>query len=200
MRFISWRKIAPFSCLVVRSTVRLCHPEAGEARRGGPHSCKWTVLNNNNPWIAEERSLRVSARRDDKTERACRSMSPDRSLTRSCANDTPFRHDEPRGEQQVDYGPWLVALGAALVGNGERVRVPLNELFDAPVIVFWEHVLIILMFLPLLDFAPWRNTEGVGSSLGISSFSRDLPGSAVGAVFLPLALKNGNPTVVNVIL
>ena len=27
------------------------------------------VLNNNNPWIAEERSLRVCARRDDKTAR-----------------------------------------------------------------------------------------------------------------------------------
>ena len=50
----------------------------------------------------------------------------------------------------ANYGPWLVGLGAALWGTESAWRIPLNELFDAEVIVFWEHVLILLMFLPLL--------------------------------------------------
>ena len=52
--------------------------------------------------------------------------------------------------RRTNYGPWLVGLGAALWGTESAWRIPLNDLFDARVIVFWEHVLIILMFLPLL--------------------------------------------------
>src|SRR4051794_30569062 len=97
------------------------------------------------------------------------------------------------------YGPWLVGLGAALWGTESAWRIPLNDLFDADVIVFWEHVLILLMFLPILlsqlgeipkiDKRSW-------SYLIFSAFA----GSAVGTIFFTLALKNGNPTVVNVIL
>src|SRR5256884_1537148 len=104
------------------------------------------------------------------------------------------RNDGPRG-----YGPWLVGLGAALWGTESAWRIPLNELFDADVIVFWEHALILLMFLPLLlpslgdlrkiDITTW-------GFLFLSVFA----GSAVGTIFLTLALKHGNPTVVNVIL
>src|SRR6266702_6960356 len=96
-------------------------------------------------------------------------------------------------------GPWLVGLGAALWGTESAWRIPLNELFDAEVIVFWEHVLILLMFLPLLvarlgeirkvDRRTWR-------FLLLSGFA----GSAVGTIFFTLALKYGNPTVVNVVL
>jgi drug/metabolite transporter (DMT)-like permease len=99
----------------------------------------------------------------------------------------------------VIYGPWLVGLGAALWGTESAWRIPLNELFDAKVIVFWEHALILLMFLPLLlpslgelrkiDISTW-------SYLLFSGFA----GSAVGTIFFTLALKHGNPTVVNVIL
>src|SRR5580700_6146528 len=74
----------------------------------------------------------------------------------------------------VKYGPWLVDRGAALWGTESAWRIPLNGLFDAEVIVFWEHVLILFL----------------------SGFA----GSAVGTIFFTLALKNGNPTVVNVIL
>src|SRR3954453_2573169 len=97
------------------------------------------------------------------------------------------------------YGPWLVGLGAALWGTESAWRIPLNDLFDADVIVFWEHVLILFMFLPILlprlgeipkiDKRSW-------SYLIFSGFA----GSAVGTIFFTLALKNGNPTVVNVIL
>jgi len=97
------------------------------------------------------------------------------------------------------YGPWLVGLGAALWGTESAWRIPLNDLFEADVIVFWEHVLILLMFLPILlprlgelpkiDKRSW-------AYLIFSGFA----GSAVGTIFFTLALKNGNPTVVNVIL
>src|SRR6266849_6029997 len=104
-----------------------------------------------------------------------------------------------RAARGVSYGPWLVALGAALWGTESAWRIPLNELFDANVIVFWEHVLILLMFLPLLlsSLAELRKVDrSTWGFLLLSGFA----GSAVGTVFFTLALKYGNPTVVNVIL
>lgn len=97
------------------------------------------------------------------------------------------------------YGPWLVALGAALWGTESAWRIPLNELFDAKVIVFWEHIFILIMFLPILisriNEIPKVNARTWGYIL-FSGFA----GSAVGTIFFTLALKYGNPTVVNVIL
>src|SRR5437660_1883057 len=104
------------------------------------------------------------------------------------------RNDGPRG-----YGPWLVGLGAALWGTESAWRIPLNELFAADVIVFWEHVLILLTFLPLLlpNLGELRKIDI--STWGYLLFS-GFAGSAVGTIFFTLALKHGNPTVVNVIL
>src|SRR5438552_2297334 len=50
-----------------------------------------------------------------------------------------------RKTHTATYGPWLVGLGAALWGTESAWRIPLNELFDAKVIVFWEHVFILIM-------------------------------------------------------
>src|SRR5438445_9660068 len=104
------------------------------------------------------------------------------------------RNNGPRG-----YGPWLVGLGAALWGTESAWRIPLNELFDADVIVFWEHVLILIMFLPLLlpNLGELRKVDI--STWGYLLFF-GFAGSAVGTIFFTLALKHGNPTVVNVIL
>src|SRR5205809_5846234 len=97
------------------------------------------------------------------------------------------------------YGPWLVGLGAALWGTESAWRIPLNDLFDADVIVFWEHVLILVMFLPIL-FSQLGEVRKINKrSWGYLIFS-GFAGSAVGTIFFTLALKNGNPTVVNVIL
>src|SRR5438132_11107264 len=97
------------------------------------------------------------------------------------------------------YGPWLVGLGAALWGTESAWRIPLNALFDAKVIVFWEHVLILIMFLPILVSRLNEIGKIDGRSWGYLLFS-GFAGSAVGTIFFTLALKNGNPTVVNVIL
>jgi DME family drug/metabolite transporter len=99
----------------------------------------------------------------------------------------------------VQYGPWLVALGAALWGTESAWRIPLNNLFDAEVIVFWEHVLILLMFLPLLIVRLAEIPKIDPRTWGYLIFS-GFAGSAVGTIFFTLALKNGNPTVVNVVL
>ena len=101
--------------------------------------------------------------------------------------------------RRSSYGPWLVGLGAALWGTESAWRIPLNDLFDAEVIVFWEHILILLMFLPilLLQLGEIRKIDKRSwGYLILSGFA----GSAVGTIFFTLALKNGNPTVVNVIL
>lgn len=103
------------------------------------------------------------------------------------------------GARYASYGPWLVGLGAALWGTESAWRIPLNDLFDARVIVFWEHVLILLMFLPILlpQLGELRKIDA--PTWGYLLFS-GFAGSAVGTIFFTLALKNGNPTVVNVIL
>jgi drug/metabolite transporter (DMT)-like permease len=101
--------------------------------------------------------------------------------------------------RRPSYGPWLVGLGAALWGTESAWRIPLNDLFDADVIVFWEHVLILLMFLPILISQLAELPKIDKRSWGFLIFS-GFAGSAVGTIFFTLALKNGNPTVVNVIL
>ena len=106
-------------------------------------------------------------------------------------------HD--RRQRRVTYGPWLVGIGAALWGTESAWRIPLNDLFDAEVIVFWEHVLILLMLLPLLLMRLREIPRIDGKTWGFLLFS-GFAGSAVGTIFFTLALKNGNPTVVNVIL
>jgi len=104
-----------------------------------------------------------------------------------------------RDTRSTAYGPWLVGLGAALWGTESAWRIPLNELFDAKVIVFWEHVLILAMFLPILISGLYEIPKINARTWGFLLFS-GFAGSAVGTIFFTLALKYGNPTVVNVIL
>src|SRR6266702_235189 len=104
-----------------------------------------------------------------------------------------------RKTRTATYGPWLVGLGAALWGTESAWRIPLNELFDAKVIVFWEHVFILIMFLPILISRMNEIPKISARTWGYMFFS-GFAGSAVGTVFFTLALKYGNPTVVNVIL
>ncbi|PYJ12128.1 MAG: hypothetical protein DMF06_00550 [Verrucomicrobia bacterium] len=119
-------------------------------------------------------------------------------MTPSRANDKTVRVTRIK-PSRASYGPWLVGIGAALWGTESAWRIPLNDLFDASVIVFWEHVLILLMFLPILLPQLGELRKISRSTWGYLAFSA-FAGSAVGTIFFTLALKNGNPTVVNVIL
>src|SRR2546428_7191336 len=104
-----------------------------------------------------------------------------------------------RRTRAARYGPWLVGLGAALWGTESAWRIPLNELFDAKVIVFWEHVFILIVFRPILISRMKEIPKICARTWGYMLFS-GFAGSAVGTIFFTLALKYGNPTVVNVIL
>ena len=106
---------------------------------------------------------------------------------------------QSRKTRSARYGPWLVGLGAALWGTESAWRIPLNELFDAKVIVFWEHVFILIMFLPIL-ISRLHEIPKVHARTWCFLIFSGFAGSAVGTVFFTLALKYGNPTVVNVIL
>src|SRR5256886_11945705 len=106
---------------------------------------------------------------------------------------------QSRRPRTARYEPWLVGLGAALWGTESAWRIPLNELFDAKVIVFWEHVCILIMFLPILISRLSEIPKVHPRTWGFLIFS-GFAGSAVGTIFFTLALKHGNPTVVNVIL
>ena len=88
--------------------------------------------------------------------------------------------------RRASYGPWLVGLGAALWGTESAWRIPLNDLFEAQVIVFWEHVLILLLFLPILlpQLTGLRKIDA--RTWGYLLFS-GFAGSAVGTVFFTLA-------------
>src|SRR4029077_726481 len=119
-------------------------------------------------------------------------------LTQPFTNVTPVPMQNIK-TRTATYGPWLVGLGAALWGTESAWRIPLNQLFDAQVIVFWEHVLILLMLLPLLLSRIADLPKIDARTWGYLIFS-GFAGSAVGTVFFTLALKYGNPTVVNVIL
>jgi drug/metabolite transporter (DMT)-like permease len=106
---------------------------------------------------------------------------------------------QERATRSAHYGPWLVGLGAALWGTESAWRIPLNELFDAKVIVFWEHVFILIMFLPILISRLREIPKIHVRTWGYLLFS-GFAGSAVGTIFFTLALKYGNPTVMNVVL
>jgi len=106
---------------------------------------------------------------------------------------------QQRTVKRAAYGPWLVGLGAGLWGTESAWRIPLNELFDARVIVFWEHVFILITFLPILIPRLHEVPKIRARAWGFLLFS-GFAGSAVGTIFFTLALKYGNPTVVNVVL
>ena len=120
------------------------------------------------------------------------------ALTQCRTDDTRLQMQDP-ARRSAHYGPWLVGLGAALWGTESAWRIPLNELFDAKVIVFWEHVLILIMFLPILIPRLHEIPKVQPRTWGYLLFS-GFAGSAVGTIFFTLALKYGNPTVVNVVL
>jgi drug/metabolite transporter (DMT)-like permease len=97
-------------------------------------------------------------------------------------------------------GPWLVALGAALWGTESAWRIPLNDLLaNADVLVFWEHVILVLCALPLVIPRLHELRKVSGRTIAWLLFS-GIAGSAVGAVLFTLALKHGNATVINVVL
>ncbi|HEY0192359.1 MAG TPA: DMT family transporter [Kofleriaceae bacterium] len=104
-----------------------------------------------------------------------------------------------RTPREHPIGPWLVALGAGLWGTESAWRIPLNKVFSANVLVFWEHVILVVCALPLV-LPRLRELRHVSRrTIGWLVFS-GVAGSAVGAVLFTRALATGNPSTMNVVL
>lgn len=104
----------------------------------------------------------------------------------------------PSSFSERAYGPWLVALGAGLWGTESVWRLRLVDALASDVIVFYEHVILVLCFLPWILSRLGELKQVSRRSLGFLLFS-GVAGSAVGTIFFTEALRIGNPTVVNVI-
>jgi drug/metabolite transporter (DMT)-like permease len=96
-------------------------------------------------------------------------------------------------------GPWLVAIGAALWGTESAWRIPLGKLFDAAVLVWWEHVILVALALPFIAPRLHELRRVRWQAVAWLVFS-GVAGSAVGTIFFQLAIDHGNPTVINVVL
>jgi len=87
----------------------------------------------------------------------------------------------------------LVALGASLWGLDTVLRRPLTGDLASSSIVFYEHALLCLIFVPYLVF-----NRRFLSGLGLASWTAVLwvawGGSALGTIFFTQAVKLGNPT------
>ena len=97
------------------------------------------------------------------------------------------------------WGPWLVAIGAALWGTESAWRIPLGERFDANVLVFWEHVILVVLALPWIVPRLGELRRVRARTIAWLVFS-GIAGSAVGAVLFTRALTTGNKIVANVVL
>lgn len=92
-----------------------------------------------------------------------------------------------------------MALGAGLWGTEGAWRIPLNDVFSPNVLVFWEHVILVLCALPLVLPRLGELRRVSRRTLYWLLFS-GAAGSAVGAVLFTQALKTGNPSTMNVVL
>lgn len=57
------------------------------------------------------------------------------------------------GEKSTNDRTWLVAVAAALWGTDGLLRLPLADEIPAGTLVFWEHLLVVIVLLPLLPAA-----------------------------------------------
>jgi drug/metabolite transporter (DMT)-like permease len=109
--------------------------------------------------------------------------------------------EDPKARSRLTakHGPWLVALGAALWGTESAWRIPLKDVLDVNVLVFWEHAILATLALPwvLPRLGELRRVRM--TTLAWLLFS-GIAGSAIGAVLFTHALASGNPTVVNIVL
>ena len=99
-------------------------------------------------------------------------------------------------QRESRIGPWLVALGAALWGTESAWRIPLNDVFAADVMVWWEHVILVAIALPFVVPRLGELRRVRKQTIAWLVFS-GVAGSAVGTVLFTLALKREHGVVVN---
>ena len=97
------------------------------------------------------------------------------------------------------YGPPLVALGAGLWGVETLYRVNLQKHFGPDVLVFFEHVIGVLILLPMLLWN-WKAMQGLSRRAWSWILVSAVVGSAFGTVFFTASLARINISVANVLL
>jgi drug/metabolite transporter (DMT)-like permease len=96
-------------------------------------------------------------------------------------------------------GPALVALGACLWGTETLYRVHLNQRFSAGRLVFYEHLFILAVMLPVM-LRHWRGMFGHSRRTYVYLTLSGVFGSALGAYFFTKGLGLMAPSAANLLL
>jgi DME family drug/metabolite transporter len=97
------------------------------------------------------------------------------------------------------WGPFSVSLGAALWGIETLFRVNLQQYFSSDVLVFFEHVIAVIILLPLL-LNSLREYVGMSADAWKWLFISGVIGSSFGTVFFTASLSKLNLSVANLLL
>lgn len=96
-------------------------------------------------------------------------------------------------------GPALVALGACLFGIETLFRVHLNQRFSAGQLVFYEHLFILAVMVPVM-VKHWRHLFGHSRRTYLYLTLAGVFGSALGAYFFTKGLGLMAPSAANLLL
>ena len=87
---------------------------------------------------------------------------------------------------------WLVACAAALWGTDGLLRKPLADALPAASVVFWEHLIIVALLVPLLPSAA-RAFAAAGRRERIALIAIGIGPSAIAAVMFTAAFRLSDP-------
>ena len=87
---------------------------------------------------------------------------------------------------------WLVACAAALWGTDGLLRKPLADALPAASVVFWEHMIIVLLLVPFLPAAA-RAFAAAGRRERIALVAIGIGPSAIAAVMFTAAFRLSDP-------
>ncbi|MGB7859376.1 MAG: DMT family transporter, partial [Acidimicrobiia bacterium] len=95
--------------------------------------------------------------------------------------------------KRLGYGFLLVAVGAALWGTDGLFRLKLALELPAPVVVFWEHMILVAITLPLL-IKFFRNRPHLDGKDITALLFVGVGASAVATILFTQAFTYGDPT------
>lgn len=87
---------------------------------------------------------------------------------------------------------WLVAAGAALWGTDAVLRLPLAAALPAATVVFWEHLIAVVVLVPFLPSA-WRAFRGASTRDRLALVTVGAGASAVATALFTVAFTIGDP-------
>ncbi|MCO1657189.1 DMT family transporter [Pseudonocardia humida] len=96
------------------------------------------------------------------------------------------------GDRRTADRTWLVAVAAALWGTDGLLRLPLAGQLPAATIVFWEHLLIVLVLIPFLPSAV-RAFRGAAPRERLALLVIGVGSSAVATALFTQAFTYGDP-------